>query len=109
MVPKMRDRDLWQRGTRHRGMQMFCPECFGGGDLRQETPDDFALIKDLMPEAVKQPEGLNRMVVRCDKCGLRIEMTGSRLVPVSALQEEQKRRREATKVQKDVEPPPCGA
>lgn len=65
------------------GLQLDCPDC--PSLLRFETASDYPAGK--CPEIVGHAGGLG-FVVRCDGCGCRIEMKGSRLARVDMLENE---------------------
>ncbi len=64
------------------GICLACPECRYGPALRCETPDDYPIGE--APDLVKNAGPLG-FIVRCDRCGFRVEMHGDRLPPVRML------------------------
>ena len=65
------------------GIRLDCPDCAAA--LRVESPLDYPAGE--CPAIVGHAGGLG-FVVRCDGCGCRIEMKGSRLPRVSMLTKE---------------------
>jgi len=91
MMPKVYDLDL--ASGRHVGLRFDCPDCSSRQgalppdwrSLRVETAADWPPGE--CPDNVGQVGGL-AFVLRCDICGCRVEMKGSRLPTVQMLKEE---------------------